>query len=167
MTDQPKRPFFGAYWVRPRELLAGPYPGAWDEHMAQNRINRLLAAGVTTFIDLTEQGEVSPYAPWLPRHVRHVRFDIPDMDVPSDRLMIDILNTLDGALARGEVPYVHCLGGIGRTGTVIGCFLVRHGLSGQEALDEIIRLRDGRLNSPQTDEQARMIRTWTENEESS
>lgn len=34
------------------------------------------------------------------------------------------------ALAAGQTVYVHCYGGIGRTGTVVGCWLVRHGLSG-------------------------------------
>ena len=35
-----------------------------------------------------------------------------------------------------EPVYVHCWGGIGRTGTVVGCWLVRHGMTGDEALAE-------------------------------
>ena len=30
--------------------------------------------------------------------------------------------------------YLHCWGGVGRTGTVVGCWLVRHGRTGDEAL---------------------------------
>jgi protein-tyrosine phosphatase len=50
--------------------------------------------------------------------------------------------------------YVHCRGGIGRTGTVIGCWLARNGLTGQAALDRIAELRagtpDGYTQSPET-----------------
>ena len=33
--------------------------------------------------------------------------------------------------------YVHCWGGIGRTGTTVGCWFVRHGRTGDQALAEI------------------------------
>jgi len=72
--------------------------------------------------------------------------------------------TIDAALAEGNVVYVHCYGGIGRTGTVVGCYLVRHGLSGREALVEIVRLRrdtpDGFKRSPENDWQEQMVLDW-------
>ena len=40
-----------------------------------------------------------------------------------------ILDEIDGAILNGKTVYVHCLGGIGRTGTVVGCYLVRHGIA--------------------------------------
>ena len=62
--------------------------------------------------------------------------------------------------------YVHCYGGIGRTGTVVGCWLRRQGLPGQEALDLIERLRrdtpDGWKPSPETSEQRRFVLDWEE-----
>jgi hypothetical protein len=54
------------YTVGPK-LLAGPYP--FD-------IDALLDAGVTTFIDLTEDGELEPYA--VPAGVTHRRFGVAD-----------------------------------------------------------------------------------------
>ena len=35
---------------------------------------------------------------------------------------------------------MHCWGGVGRTGTTVGCWLVRHGRSGTEALAELRRV---------------------------
>jgi len=35
-------------------------------------------------------------------------------------------------------------------------------MAGQTALDEIVRLREGRTNSPQTPEQSDMVRKWSE-----
>src|SRR6476661_8703202 len=57
------------------------------------------------------------------------RFAIPDVSVPSEPLMRATLDHIDAELAANRGVYVHCFGGIGRTGTVIGCWLLRHGLA--------------------------------------
>jgi hypothetical protein len=49
---------------------------------------------------------------------------------------------------------------------VVGCYLVRHGLSGEAALARIARLRegtpDGGRRSPETDAQRQMVRVWSD-----
>jgi len=78
--------------------------------------------------------------------------------------MVRILDMIDAELAEGRTVYVHCFGGIGRTGTVVGCHLVRHGKSGREALDEIEYLRRDTpaawQRSPETETQRQMVRAW-------
>ena len=79
-----------------------------------------------------------------------------------------ILDTIDDALQRGHTVYVHCWGGIGRTGTVVGCYFVRQGLSGDASLKRIQELlqntpKRGRT-SPETPEQRRMILDWDREE---
>ncbi len=160
MSDSSETPFSGAYWVEPGKLMAGPYPGTWNEDHTRNRLQRLLDAGVTFFVDLTPPRELQPYEPLLPVPAPYRRFPIPDMRIPSDELMVQILDTIDAAIADGQTVYVHCWGGVGRTGTVIGCWLVRHGMTGEAALDEVVRLRDGRQDAPQTGQQADMVRRW-------
>jgi protein-tyrosine phosphatase len=61
--------------------------------------------------------------------------------------------------------YVHCWGGIGRTGTVVGCWLVaREGLTTDAALQRIAELRkdtpDRGLGSPETKLQRRFVLQW-------
>ena len=154
-------PLPGSYWVRPGRLLAGSYPSsAFDPTLTQERLARLLDAGVTFFLDLTEPGERELYMPFLPEGVEHQRFAIPDMHTPDHALMSMILDTIDTILDDGRTIYLHCWGGIGRTGTVAGCYLVRHGMTGQEALAEIARRRHA--GSPETDEQRWMVEHWRE-----
>jgi len=58
-------------------------------------------------------------------------------------------------------------GGHGRTATVVGCWLVRHGKTGKEALQCIRQLREQEAAlasepAPQTAKQIAMIRNWSE-----
>jgi protein-tyrosine phosphatase len=75
---------------------------------------------------------------------------------------VQILDQIDNAVSSGEVVYVHCWGAVGRTGTVVDCYLVRHEMTGKQALAEIARLRkgtpDGWKTSPETDVQQPLVR---------
>jgi protein tyrosine phosphatase len=96
------------------------------------------------------------------------------MGVPSSKLMTSILDTLDGALGVGAT-YVHCVGGRGRTGTVVGCYLVRHAArlmgandgqdAGTLALARIAELRAAQRvplaeRSPETRAQREFVLGW-------
>ena len=170
---QPPRPHNNCYWVIPNKLLAGEYPAAWDPDASRRRIGAYLDVGVNYFVDLTEAGELPPYVSMLNSEagkrgviVEHQRMSIVDMDIPEPALMTTILDTIDSAIDADRTVYVHCWGGIGRTGTVVGCYLVRHGNSGDEALGEIAQLwqnvekRDYYPRSPQVDEQYDFVRNW-------
>lgn len=176
-ANTPKaRPNANTYWVN-EHLLAGEYPGHWDDREAQSRLAGYLAAGITFFIDLTQAGELKPYEDFLAiasgdgPAITYRRRSIRDADIPRSRhQMAHILDTIDQAIAEGHSVYVHCWGGIGRTGTVVGCYLVRHGLSGDEALARLQRLwqtvekSSHQPSSPETQAQAAFVRAWKEPE---
>lgn len=164
-----------SYWVSPGRLLAGEYPCARDEEEGRARLRWLLAQGVDFWLDLTEAGEsgLEPYLPLLNeeatrlnRPVIHRRLPIPDMGTPTPGYMRRILDQLDQALEQGRTVYLHCYGGVGRTGTVVGCYLVRHGMSGVEAIAQIARWRaatpDGWKPSPETRPQTDLVLRWAE-----
>ena len=77
--------------------------------------------------------------------------------------MMAILDDIDETRTASETVYVHCWGGVGRTGTVIGCWLVRHGLDEGDPIDRIAFLRQALPNarrSPETDAQISLVRAW-------
>lgn len=114
------------YWVVPGKFLAGEYPLNRDHASSRAKLKALLAAGVTSFVDLTEPDEpLEPYHHLLggltDTAVSVRRFPIPDVSVPCSRgLVVQILDHIDRVMAEGGIVYLHCWGGVGRTGTIVG-----------------------------------------------
>lgn len=164
---QPDRPLPNSYWVVPGLILAGEYPGDPDETEARARLARLNAAGIDSFVDLTEDGELPPYRHMLPEGAEYLRSAIADTWIPNNpSQMQQLLSDMQRALDAGRRIYVHCRAGIGRTGLVVGCFLAAQGGDGKAALSLLNRLwrQSERAKTwpkvPQTAEQADYIRHW-------
>ena len=169
------------YPVQPA-LFAGEYPGHdHDDGATKTRLLELAARGVLTYIDLTSEQDRSlglrPYdhhfadihAETGSEPVRH-SFSIPDMGIPSDpSLMRSILDLLHQETTAGRTCYVHCWGGIGRTGTVVACWLKERGMDSEAALAEVQRLYSAHMDpekqaryprSPQQEVQLRYVKDW-------
>jgi hypothetical protein len=173
-------PIVESYWVRENLFLAGEYPGSFNPGESRRKIASFLECGIRTFIDLTQAGELVPYEPILREEARiyecmtvYHRFGIQDGGLPSTQTMTLILDAIDSSIQSGNPVYVHCWGGVGRTGTVVGCHLIRHGLSAEKALERVdalykTRPRDPYLRtSPETAGQFEFVRNWREPLESS
>jgi ADP-ribosylglycohydrolase len=168
----PPPPLPRSYWVLPGKLLAGGYPGrpAGREKASVERDLELLgAAGVDAFLDLTEEGEdAEPYAPLLEgrrsnRGLVLVRRSAPMPDMSATGPSLDrALGELDELLAEGRTVYLHCLGGLGRTGMAVASFLAEKGLVPPASAVALLReLRSGtdrpEAESPQTEAQRRLV----------
>jgi protein-tyrosine phosphatase len=174
MTD---KPIPESYWVIPGSFLAGAYPvNSRNPVFVRSCLAAFLEAGFDTFFDLTRAGERPAYLPDLQveaaRHgipIQYQRVDMQDWGLPAQEQMVVLLDGIDAALAAGRKVYLHCWGGIGRTGMTVGCWLVRQGLTGGQALirlNELYRTAgQSRLypQSPETDAQVKFILDWLEN----
>ena len=170
----PNRPVAESYWVEPDRLLAGEYPARFEGELTRKRIDAFIEAGFNTFIDLTRPHETIAYLPVLLEEaklyeveVKYHPFPIGDFGLPTPQQMKSILDTIDSNLQGGKKIYLHCWGGIGRTGTTVGCYLVRRGKTGEEALRQLaewwrmVPKSHIHPRSPETLEQAEFIRNWS------
>jgi protein-tyrosine phosphatase len=82
--------------------------------------------------------------------------------MPSRASMAAIQDAIDAAITAQRPAYVHCWGGRGRTGTVVGVYLLRCGLATPDNfVDVLARLRARAPGaSPETDEQIAFVRSW-------
>ncbi|EPS98153.1 phosphatases II [Fomitopsis schrenkii] len=178
------RPIPNSYWATPFLVACEfPYcpltPAQLARRCTAQKLDTLLAAGVRTFVDLTEPHELFPYAPHLaaacaplgidPRDVEYHNFPIRDRALPASAAYVrKIIAVLRDNERRGRVAAVHCRGGIGRTGLVVGCWLVDSGRArdGTDALRMIAEEWKGVEKckrypySPETGPQFEWVRTW-------
>ena len=168
-----KLPILESYWVEENRFLAGEHPGGFDPETTRRRMDVFLQNGINTFIDLTQSNELFPYENFLKEQGKiyrvnsaYHRFPIRDHSIPSAETMTAILDTIDEAIENGSCVYVHCWGGVGRTGMVVGCYLVRHGNINEQALAQVNKLYKTRPKnpyfprSPETDEQVEFVLNW-------
>lgn len=131
--------------------------GVWvDEGVmgrAYPRTDRALAGlgrrGVRTIVNLHRRPHDRCR---LKRHgLSEVHLPIRDFGVPSPERLSRGVDAISRARAAGGVV-VHCGGGLGRTGTLLACYLVHEkGIGAEEAIGSVRRLRPG---SVETDAQA-------------
>ena len=151
-------------------FLSRPNQGVMNP---DKRIKALLDAGINTFLDLTELNELPGYEHKLNAindsdnlSIKYKRMAIKDRNVPKKEFLKEILDFIDKESKNNRKVSVDCLRGLGRTGTIVGCYLVREGFKGEEALQEIFKLRQGMLNawmqSPQTEEQIQTVINWVD-----
>jgi atypical dual specificity phosphatase len=101
--------------------------------------------GIDTLLTLTEAPLEADLVAEQGLDSAHV--PIPDRAAPTPQQVDDCLTFLDDRLERGRRVLVHCLGGYGRTGTVVACYLVHCGLGAQEAIDGIREKRPGSIET--------------------
>jgi hypothetical protein len=169
-----KQPIKNCYWVIENKFLAGEYPRESDHTSSVKKISSLLKSGVTCFIDLPHPDDkMLPYRQLVEQLSNYPvdihRYPIPDFSIPeSKNLTRQILDQVDAVISKTGMVYVHCWGGIGRTGTIVGCWLARHGYPGEKALKRLHTLwtecpKSRYHNSPESKAQKQYVITWNEN----
>lgn len=149
------------YVVMEEPLLAGmcyPYSGtSWDS---------LGKAGFSGVVCLCERHP--EYDPYPLRLLYATKLEDlfagyrPGKPEAEEKWVRDAVEAVVTELRHGEGIIVHCLGGIGRTGTVIGCVLRELGYSADEAIAYLDEVNIDRRIGPWSDSewQSEMVRKY-------
>lgn len=147
-------PFSRSYWVIPGKFLAGHIPTDSNLEVSEKKISNLLSCGIKTIINLQEEDETNfkgnpflKYEEFLPKNISFFRKSIQDLNIPSKNLIREIIDIIDDSIKQNKPVYVHCWGGIGRTGTVVGCYLIEKEMANSNNVLEIIESL--RINDPE------------------
>ncbi len=73
---------------------------------------------------------------------------VPDMTAPTPEQLQRMLAFIHEQVGQGVPVSVSCWAGIGRTGTVLACYLVDQGYDAAGAVNHIRELRPGSLQTP-------------------
>lgn len=137
----------------------------WQRDLSQD-LDRLVSVFDTKVLiclledDELERLKIPNLVPEAERRGLEVhRLPIPDRGVLPDLAPVEaIVKVIVDAAAAGKSVVIHCAGGLGRAGTVGGCFLVETGMSGDEAVQTLHERRSPR--SPETKAQKRFISAY-------
>lgn len=158
-------PIKHSYCVLPGKIYAGEYAG--DKVAPHAKVRQFIAFGITHFVDLTEEGELSPYAHYLPKECSYRRFPIKDVSVPgSCSEVFDLMEYIVSVISKpGNKVYIHCWGGVGRTGTIVACLYEYLGENYEYAvrhLRESFRQcpKSQWRQTPETDEQLKFVKEF-------
>lgn len=137
------------YWMIDNVLAGCSRPGVGRDRDIDRDLATLRGYGIGALLTLTETA-----LPWgaLERHgIVGLHLPVDDFQAPTTTQMLDALAFLDDARATSTPVAVHCLAGQGRTGTVLAAYLIRGGLSSEEAITTVRAICPGAIESaPQT-----------------
>ena len=163
------RPLHQCYYVG-GTLFAGEYPGGKYVELAESKLKRMHHFGVRHFVDLTEEGELRPYRQLLPNDTTYLRFPIRDVDVPkSVEAVHQLIDKMEILMKQDGFTYIHCWGGVGRTGTIVSCYEARQ--MKEPTLEKALTAMRSRFSkmpkashrkSPETQEQIDFVRQFVE-----
>lgn len=166
----PQRPLHQSFHVD-WNIYAGEYPGDKYGKKAEEKIEQMTHFGVRHYIDLTEEGELRPYSQLLPKGTTYTRFPIRDCDVPSSIDDVEkLIRHIQKLSKRNDgYVYIHCWGGVGRTGTIVACYFAENN-SFEKAM-QLLRKQFSEMpksshrTTPDTNEQINFVKKYKESME--
>lgn len=126
-------------WIEEGRLLACAYPrrqAAWAG---------LVGRGVRVLVNLHERAHAP--ARLAAHELTEIHLTVRDFTAPSPEQLARGVAAIEDALQAGKVVAVHCGGGLGRTGTLLACYLVRRGSSAEDAIARVRTLRPGSIET--------------------
>lgn len=142
------------HWVIPSKLAGMSLPGR--AAILADDLAEAHAKGIRAIATLTEDPLPSGALTSAGLASRH--FPIVDFDIPTIVQTADFCRWVDEQISEGRPVAAHCFAGLGRTGTMLACWLVRErGATTEVVLRTIRRIEPGFV---QTAQQEAFVAVW-------
>ena len=148
-----KRKLHGKIWKKPDnfswiiegKLAGSAIPTSTDE------VQWAIDQGVKSIVTIREEPLDSDYT----NNVNYLHVHSNDMGVPEFDDLVKSVDFIHDRIVNDEPVMVHCLAGLGRTGTILACYLIKY--KKMSADDAIQKVRDERPGSIQSFSQEEII----------
>jgi len=125
-------------WLIDAKLAGSGMPTTFDE------LDWVLKQGVKSIITMTENALPES---WI-ENIKYLHIPTEDLTAP-DMDKIDLtVDFIHERITNDEAVMVHCAAGMGRAGTILACYLVKHQkYSAKEAVKKVRKERPGSIQS--------------------
>ena len=125
-------------WLLENKLAGSAIPTSIDE------VQWAIDQGVKSIITIREEPLDGS---WI-KGVKYLHVHSNDMGVPEFVDLVSAVDFIHNRITNDEPVMVHCLAGMGRTGTLLACYLVKHQkMSADEAIQKVREERPGSIQS--------------------
>ena len=125
-------------WLVDDKLAGSAIPTSKDE------INWLHEQGVKSIVTIREE----PLDENWVGEMKYLHVHSNDMGVPTFDDLRNSVDFIHQRIENDEPVMVHCLAGLGRTGTILACYLIKYEkMSAQDAIQHVREKRHGSIQS--------------------
>jgi atypical dual specificity phosphatase len=135
-------------FVIPQRLAGMSFPGIMQP--LEQELQYLKAQHIRAIVSLTERQLDTTLLAQYDMHYLHL--PIRDFAPPTLGQIERFVMFVDENLERKKGVVVHCQAGMGRTGTMLACYLVRQGHTPNESIYQIRSLRPGSIESSEQED---------------
>ncbi len=125
-------------WFINKELAGSGMPTSSTE------LEWVIKQGVKSVITMTE----NPLPESWVQNVKYLHMPTEDFSAPDMEKIDHTIDFIHERIKNGEPTMVHCAAGVGRTGTILACYLIKHhNFSVKDAIDKVRKERPGSIQS--------------------
>ena len=125
-------------WIIEEKLAGSAIPTSKEE------IDWIKQEGVKSIVTIREEPLEDE---WI-KDVNYLHVHSNDMGIPEFSDLVNSVDFIHQRITNDEPVMVHCLAGLGRTGTILACYMIKYeDMAADDAIEKVRRERHGSIQS--------------------